>query len=92
MTAPSQPEPLVLRAPRLLDGSGDAAVPDAALWLDGGRIAWVGPTAALLGDPDRGALRPGAIADVLAVHGDVVLDVSALTRPAAVFKSGRQVR
>lgn len=46
----------------------------------------------LLGDPDRGSLRPGAIADVLAVHGDVVVDVSALTRPAAVFKSGRQVR
>src|SRR6266487_1057851 len=46
----------------------------------------------LLGDPDRGVLRPGAAADVLAVHGDVVLDVTALTRPAAVFKSGRQVR
>src|SRR6266540_7074343 len=46
----------------------------------------------LLGEPDRGVLRAGAIADVLAVHGDVVLDVSALTRPAAVFKSGRQVR
>jgi imidazolonepropionase-like amidohydrolase len=46
----------------------------------------------LLGDADRGMLRPGAIADVLAVHGDVVIDVTALTRPAAVFKSGRQVR
>jgi imidazolonepropionase-like amidohydrolase len=46
----------------------------------------------LLGDPDRGTLRPGAIADVLAVHGDVLLDAGALTRPAAVFKSGRQVR
>jgi imidazolonepropionase-like amidohydrolase len=46
----------------------------------------------LLGDPDRGMLRPGAIADVLAVHGDVLLDPGALTRPAAVFKSGRQVR
>ena len=47
MTAASQPEPLVLRAPRLLDGSGAGVVPDAALWLDGGRIAWVGPAAAL---------------------------------------------
>jgi imidazolonepropionase-like amidohydrolase len=46
----------------------------------------------LLGDPDRGVLRPGAIADVLAVHGDVLADPGALTRPAAVFKSGRQVR
>jgi imidazolonepropionase-like amidohydrolase len=46
----------------------------------------------LLGEPDRGVLRAGAVADVLAVHGDVVLDITALTRPAAVFKSGRQVR
>ena len=46
----------------------------------------------LLGDPDRGMLRPGAIADVLAVHGDLLADPGALTRPAAVFKSGRQVR
>jgi imidazolonepropionase-like amidohydrolase len=46
----------------------------------------------LLGDPDRGSLRPGAIADVLAVHGDVLLDVTALTRPAALFKSGKHVR
>jgi imidazolonepropionase-like amidohydrolase len=34
----------------------------------------------------------GAIADLLAVDGDVLADVRALTRPAAVFKSGRQVR
>jgi imidazolonepropionase-like amidohydrolase len=47
MTASSSPEPLVLFAPRLLDGTGVATVPDAALWLDGGRIAWVGPAAAL---------------------------------------------
>jgi imidazolonepropionase-like amidohydrolase len=61
MTAASQPEPLVLRAPRLLDGSGAGVVPDAALWLDGGRIAWVGPAAALppaAGDA-RGIELPG---------------------------------
>jgi imidazolonepropionase-like amidohydrolase len=46
----------------------------------------------LLGDPDRGTLRRGAIADVLAVHGDVLLDPTALTRPAAVFQGGRQIR
>ena len=43
MTAPSSPEPMVLLAPQLLDGTGAAAVRDAALWVDGERIAWVGP-------------------------------------------------
>jgi imidazolonepropionase-like amidohydrolase len=46
----------------------------------------------LLGDPDRGVLRPGAHADVLVAGGDVAADVSALHRPAAVFQGGRQVR
>jgi imidazolonepropionase-like amidohydrolase len=46
----------------------------------------------LLGDPDRGVLRPGAHADVLVVDGDVTADVAALHRPAAVFQGGRQVR
>jgi imidazolonepropionase-like amidohydrolase len=46
----------------------------------------------LLGEADRGVLRLGAVADVLAVDGDVTADVTALTRPAAVFQSGRRVR
>jgi imidazolonepropionase-like amidohydrolase len=46
----------------------------------------------LLGDPDRGVLRPGAHADVLVVDGDVTADVAALHHPAAVFQGGRQVR
>jgi len=46
----------------------------------------------LLGDPDRGVLRPGAHADVLVAGGDVAADVTALHRPAAVFQGGRQVR
>jgi imidazolonepropionase-like amidohydrolase len=46
----------------------------------------------LLGEPDRGVLRAGAVADVLAAAGDVAADISALTRPAAVFQSGRRVR
>jgi imidazolonepropionase-like amidohydrolase len=46
----------------------------------------------LLGDPDRGVLREGAHADVLAAAGDVTADVTALQRPAAVFQAGRQVR
>jgi imidazolonepropionase-like amidohydrolase len=46
----------------------------------------------LLGDPDRGVLRRGAAADVLVADGDVVADVTALRRPAAVFQAGHQVR
>jgi imidazolonepropionase-like amidohydrolase len=46
----------------------------------------------LLGEPDRGVLRPGAHADVLVADGDVTADVAALGRPAAVFQGGRQVR
>jgi imidazolonepropionase-like amidohydrolase len=39
----STPSPLVLRAPRLVDGTGAGPVADAALWLRDGRIAWCGP-------------------------------------------------
>jgi imidazolonepropionase-like amidohydrolase len=46
----------------------------------------------LLGEPDRGVLRPGAHADLLVVDGDVTADVGALHHPAAVFQGGRQVR
>ncbi len=53
--------------------------------------AATGEAADLLGVPDRGVLRPGAAADVLAVHGNAVADVGALTRPAAVFQDGRRV-
>lgn len=45
----------------------------------------------LLGVTDRGALREGLAADVLAVEGDVLADVTALARPAAVFQDGRRV-
>jgi imidazolonepropionase-like amidohydrolase len=46
----------------------------------------------LLGEPERGVLRPGAHADLLVVDGDVTADVGALHHPAAVFQGGRQVR
>jgi imidazolonepropionase-like amidohydrolase len=65
---------------------------EAGLDVLAGVRAATAESADLLGDPDRGTLRAGAIADVLAVHGDVAVDVTALTRPAAVFLSGRQVR
>jgi len=47
MPATNAPGPVVLRAPRLLDGSGAAPVADAALWLDGGLVAYAGPAAGL---------------------------------------------
>jgi imidazolonepropionase-like amidohydrolase len=47
MTGPATPDPLVLRAPRLLDGTGTPAVTDAALLVEGGRIAYAGPAAGL---------------------------------------------
>jgi imidazolonepropionase-like amidohydrolase len=65
---------------------------EAGLEVLAGVRAATAEAADLLGEPDRGVLRAGAVADVLAVDGDVAADVSALTRPAAVFQSGRRVR
>ena len=47
MTGPATPDPLMLRAPRLLDGTGTPAVTDAALLVEGGHIAYAGPAAGL---------------------------------------------
>jgi len=47
MTALATPDPVILRAPRLLDGTGAPPVPDAALLVEGGRIAYAGPAAGL---------------------------------------------
>jgi imidazolonepropionase-like amidohydrolase len=55
MTGPKTTDPVVLRAPRLLDGTGTPAVPDAALLLSGGRVAYAGPAAGL---PDGAAGAP----------------------------------
>ena len=62
MTGPQTPDPIVLRAPRLLDGTGAPAVPDAALLLSGGRVAYAGPAASLPSDADRAPVLdfPGA--------------------------------
>jgi imidazolonepropionase-like amidohydrolase len=53
MTVPAPPDPLVLRAPRLLDGTGSPPVEDAALLVEGGRIAYAGPAAGLPEGADR---------------------------------------
>jgi imidazolonepropionase-like amidohydrolase len=49
MSTARTPDPVVLRAPRLLDGTGAAPVTDAACWLQGGRIAYAGPAGGLPG-------------------------------------------
>jgi imidazolonepropionase-like amidohydrolase len=49
MTTPAPPDPVVLHAPRLLDGTGTPAVEDAALLVEEGRIAYAGPAAGLPG-------------------------------------------
>ena len=53
MTGPDTPDPVVLRAPRLLDGTGAAPVPEAALLVSGGRIAYAGPAAGLPDGAER---------------------------------------
>jgi imidazolonepropionase-like amidohydrolase len=63
MTTPATPDPVVLRAPRLLDGTGTPAVPDAALVIEGGRIAYAGPAAGL----------PARAADTLDFPGATLL-------------------
>jgi imidazolonepropionase-like amidohydrolase len=65
---------------------------EAGLDVLAGVRAATAEAADLLEEPDRGVLRAGAVADVLAVAGDVAADVTALTRPTAVFQSGRRVR
>jgi imidazolonepropionase-like amidohydrolase len=47
MTGPATPDPLVLCAPRLLDGTGASPVEAAALLIAGGRVAYAGPAAGL---------------------------------------------
>jgi imidazolonepropionase-like amidohydrolase len=42
----------------------------------------------LLGVNDRGRLAPGLLADVIAIHGDPVNEMDAMTRPKLVMQSG----
>ena len=57
----------------------------------GAIIASTSRAAEMLGMADRvGALEPGRFADILAVDGDPLQDISALRRIVGVFKDGRR--
>ena len=48
--------------------------------------------AELMGWSELGTLEPGKIADVIAVPGDPLLDISALERVVMVMKAGQVVK
>ena len=47
--------------------------------------------AELLGTPDRGALAPGKLADVIAVPGDPTRGIESLERPSFIMLGGKRV-
>jgi imidazolonepropionase-like amidohydrolase len=49
-------------------------------------------SAALLGLPDVGTIEPGKLADLVAFDGDPITDITAVTRPLFVMKSGTIIR
>jgi imidazolonepropionase-like amidohydrolase len=55
-------------------------------------IAATSGNARILGLSDRGAVRPGLLADLVALEGDPTLDLSAVRRVRLVVKGGRIVR
>ena len=46
----------------------------------------------LLGTPDRGEIAVGKLADLVAVPGNPLTDITATERPSFVMKDGRRVR
>jgi imidazolonepropionase-like amidohydrolase len=81
MTGPATPDPLVLRAPRLLDGTGTPPVGDAALLVDGGRIAYAGPAAGLPEDAGQAPTLDFAGATLLPGLVDVHVHLVASAGP-----------
>jgi imidazolonepropionase-like amidohydrolase len=70
---------------------------EVAAMVDGGLDSMLAIRAAtaeaadLLDDQERGVVRVGAVADLLAVDGDPTVDITALGRPMATWQSGRPV-
>jgi len=68
-----------------------------ALMVQGGMtpaaaiVAATRNAAELLGRGDIGTIVPGKVADLVAVPGDPLQDVSVLAKPVAVFQAGREV-
>jgi imidazolonepropionase-like amidohydrolase len=52
-------------------------------------LAGTREAAELIGRDDVGVLEPGRWADLVAVEGDPLSDITVLERPAVVMKSGR---
>jgi imidazolonepropionase-like amidohydrolase len=70
-----------------------ALMADWGLGLPRALITATSGNAAILGLADRiGGVKPGLIADLVAVTGDPTQDATALGRVAAVFQAGRRVR
>ncbi|MBX9881398.1 MAG: amidohydrolase family protein [Sphingomonas sp.] len=70
-----------------------ALMADWGLGLPRALITATSGNAAILGLADRiGGVKPGLIADLVAVTGDPTQDAAALGRVAAVFQAGRRVR
>jgi hypothetical protein len=83
-----------IEADLLIPGRGDP-IRDATQVLDGGRIAFAGPAGNAAPTPDAAMRETGAIADVIMVDGDPLVDLKLLadpTRIPGVRRAGRRVK
>jgi imidazolonepropionase-like amidohydrolase len=69
-----------------MDAMRRAGMPDAQVL-----IAATSGNAGIFGLSDRGAIRPGLLADLVAVEGDPSRDISAVRRIKLVMKGGQVI-